>query len=475
MDGGNRTNFIIQQLLEDGKLSKITNDMLTKALGYENYEILEIFLKYTEFDKTILTALCQKTSNSANSIIELVLNHKIELEESMLISLLNNGKEELASLFIQMGCPVGNEALNAACYAKSKKVVSQVLQCHVDPTREAFNSMFQLTGYYNSSGFAIDANKIAEIVDLLVEAGYQPDYDDVLTALKCHCFINGIERFNIEFTSDFIVECTKQGFYPYPNINVKPTIECLRIECKRVNNLANIKKLVKQGLKPDIECLRNACDSNSNVPTVRYLLEEHKIKPDIECIKKIAGHIRCPNLNIVLQHWNDSKIDTVIPLISSEEVTEESEPIVVNNDKPSEPLNIDNKATELAKLAAELKLDDEFKCFDIDTDNSSKKHDELSPKELKMVTFTIPAKTPTDHKAKMKIKPTIRKLFKIKETNVSFLELRKHITSYITTNGLYNKENSLIRLDSPICKALKINQGYLNFNELDGLVSQAYK
>jgi len=481
MDGSTKTNYIIGKLLEVGKLTTITIDMITKGLATENYELLEMFLNRVEFSKSILGELCKRSSNSVDRLIGLILDHKVELEEEMLINLIRNNKEELASCFIQMGCPVGSSSLNVACLEKSKKIVSQILQCHIEPTKEAFNSLFYSTGHYQFGAYAPNANEVAEIIDLLVEAGYQPDYNDVVTALKCHCYINRIERFNIEFTSDFILECTKEAFYPYPDINAKPTIECLRIECGRINNMKNIKKLVKLGLKPDIECLRNACNSNSNVPAVRYLLEEHKIKPDIECIKKIEGHVRCPNLTIILKHWVTSEVESPIPIPSKTEATNvpieepkpeeiKEEPIVV-----TEPPTANNKTSELAKLAAELKLDDEFKCFDIDTNDTIIKQAETSITELKVINLTVPEKTPSNHKTKTKIKPTIRKLLKIKDTTVSFLELRKHMTSYITTNGLYDKDTSLIRLDLSMCKALKINQGYLKFDELDTLVSQVYR
>jgi len=148
-----------------------------------------------------------------------------------------------------------------------------------------------------------------------------------------------------------------------------------------------------------------------------------------------------------------------------------------------------NKKTDLEKLASDLGLDDEFDDFDIDINGSNLKKEsntdvfqkinivEDSNKEKNMVTLTTPEKTPKNKRTKIKIETNITKLFKIKKTDgISFLDLRKHVMSYVINNKLHDKtDKSLIRLDEKICKTLSLEEGYIKFDDLDKLVSQAYK
>lgn len=104
---------------------------------------------------------------------------------------------------------------------------------------------------------------------------------DIYKLLEKGCYINNIDRFDIKFDNKFIEKCTMIGYYPYQNIYIKPTMQCLYIECKKCNNVQNIKKLISTGLKPDIKWLIEACDNISNIQNIKYLIETHKITPSM--------------------------------------------------------------------------------------------------------------------------------------------------------------------------------------------------
>ena len=78
----------------------------------------------------------------------------------------------------------------------------------------------------------------------MVSFGYVLTYDDVFNALIRGCYVNNISRFNIKLDSRFLEACTQLSYYPYNDIDIKPTMECLYIESKRVSNIQNMKKLI---------------------------------------------------------------------------------------------------------------------------------------------------------------------------------------------------------------------------------------
>lgn len=333
---------LVRYLLENNKLL-ITDKIIDSAIENYLFEIVKIFVSKKEFNNSSINKLCIRAgpTGEANDILKSILNHKVELEEDMLINLIKNNNENMASEFIKLGCPVSKLSLYAACESLSKNIILQIIKFdNINPDKISYESLFtshKNPNAYKKNGMCVDAPLIAEIIDILVDNGYTIKYEDVLLALKNRCYINAIERFDINFTSDFIDECAVQSYYPYDNINLKPTMESLYIECSKINNLPIIKKLVKLGLKPDIVCLRNACKSRSNRPIIKYLIETHKLTPDIECIKNISEYITCPNLSLILNYWD-----------------KKDEPIVKDKSKKSKKLLFDN--SDLNELVEELGL-----------------------------------------------------------------------------------------------------------------------
>ena len=344
----NTSTTLLKYLLENNKLS-ITDKIIDSAIENGLFEVLKLFLSKKEFNSSSINKLCSKAgpTGEANSILNSILNHKIELEEDMLIILIKNKNEDMASEFIKLGCPVTKLSLDAACESLSKNIILQIIKFdNIIPDKISYDSLFTFFDRpytYKKNGMCVDAPLIAEIIDILVDNGYIIKYDDVLLALKNRCYINAIERFNINFTSDFIDECANQSYYPYDNINLKPTMESLYIECSKINNLPTIKKLVKSGLKPDIVCLRNACNSRSNKPIIKYLMETHKLTPDIECIKNISKNIKCPNLDLILNYWdkNEEPVDKDKLSKSKKSLFD------ISDDKQYNNLDLNNLAEEL--------------------------------------------------------------------------------------------------------------------------------
>ncbi len=503
--GGNLVLQLFQNLIKRGV--KIPNSVLNEAISSKGWDLIKLFVNHIEADSKCLELLCNENSN-VNSIIEIVINQKIQLTEQALINAINNGKDRVAKLLIQMGCNISENALIVACKNLNKPMALHLLDCRIEPTRDVYRAIIDASSSVYGRNFAGNCEQIAEFIDIIVSFGYKPDYEDVLYALEYKCYINDIERFNIKFKDDFMEKCSEYQCYPYSNIRIKPTLKCLQIECKRTNNLTIIRKLVKGGLKPNIVCLRDACNSSSNVPTIRYLIDKHKLKPDIECIKNIAKYCGNNNLNIILEKWNDDKNNTSNSSSShhtsnsnhlnnsNHSNSSSSSESLANNELITPTTSIPKPIkikTKMELLADELDLGEEFSNFNINPNGANLKNIRLENikivdkeeenieenEEPKIVSLEMPENVPKNKRTKRKFDDKYLRLLNItKQKELSFLDLRKYLIDYIKDNDLYDKDidkRVLIKLNKDMCQLLNIDGGNrIQFNDLDKLVGQFY-
>jgi hypothetical protein len=543
---------IIKKYLENG--ARISDQQFKNMCTAKKYNVIDLMMDYYEINKSSMIMLTSLNSCNIDTIIRKTFNQKIDFDEQMLENLLRNRNYDLAKDIIKLGCPISQTCLKIACSKLNIDCVEQILQFKIKPNSLMFNTtimayeydeqqndndLYRRQRYKDRAATAAriaksNPIKIATIIDMLVNAGYKITYDNVIFALKKKCYINNINRFNIKFTSEFIEKCIEFDYYPYPELKIKPDIKCLRLECKKLNKIANIKKIVKQGIEPDIGCLQDACTAHNNVQTIAYLIDTHGIKPDILCLQNITKYLYNANLNLVLKHVsinNDEKqvsvlygnvAKTVVPNTyeddeedekDSDKIGEESEessytdksevvvkPAKTMSSKKEEiPSPKDYKSdkckqkpkTNLEKLADDLGLADDFNDFNIDINGSNikeKKQQVVNVIEDTLVKPTIETNLkiielvkPTDSviknpRNKVKVDNTIIKLFNIKNNMMSFIQLRKMLLEYISKNDLYYVKDKIkfIKPNKLMNQALNLDQGLLKVTDLDILVHHIY-
>ncbi len=288
-------------------VKEIPVSVFEAGIKVRNYDTLSIIVDYTKTTSKCIEELCLYSKSDytiISGIIDRIFLQKIPITTIALNNAIKSGSIELAVSFLQKGVQPDNRSLVNACGTRDEKLIGMLLLCKLTPTKECFEALIP----YNSS-YSSEANKVANIIDSLIQHGYSITYEDVMFALEKRQHINNIRRFNIKFDNKIIEKCAKLGYYPYSekDIGVKPTIECLRIECGKTGNIKTIKSLISSGLKPDIQCLRNACAVRSNITNIRFLIEKHGLKVDIECLKNMASTIGNKSLSYMLENVDFSQ------------------------------------------------------------------------------------------------------------------------------------------------------------------------
>lgn len=485
----------------------IPPDILNTAIQAKNSNLTDYLIRCIPTTTEILEQICEYLPDCTSGI-KYILEQKITPTTKALNALLKNKHSHDVEMMFKLGATFDESSLEVACSIRHEAYIKKILELKIVPDKKCYNAVFtNVRKNYYSNKVSYDAQIVANIIDILVVHGYKPDYDDAVTALKHGCYINDVKRFGIEFDSDFLEKCTEEEYYPYPDLNIKPTIKCLRIECGRGTNLKAIKQLVGYGIKPDIECLRNACKHKSNKTVIQYLVNTHGLKPDLRCLKNNAHYIGNVTLTYLLEN-----MDIV------EDKDKDKDNVMEEKDGPE-------KIKEASYVKTDVSVEDESKDFPFENSNSSeeeeppklititeekpaakpvakpkakpkakprrtKKHnievvDDLAQNGHKSVaksiskdTLEIPSDVPKNKRIKNKVNADILKIFSQKSgTKLSFLDLRKLMLGYITENNLIDKENkTLIKPDTKLCKVLKINKGKtVEFSKIDSLVSQCYK
>ena len=128
--------------------------------------------------------------------------------------------------------------LQYACILKDKDIIEKILSQKIIPNQACYDGL--ISGYHWQKP-AEDVIQIAELIDIMILYGYQLTTDDVHNAVKKGYYINNINRFNFKFDDKLIEECYASNYFPYPDLNLKPSMECLRMECHKTSNMPKIK------------------------------------------------------------------------------------------------------------------------------------------------------------------------------------------------------------------------------------------
>ncbi|ARF09695.1 SWIB/MDM2 domain protein [Indivirus ILV1] len=460
-------------------IKEIPVDIFEYGIRVRNFYVLSLIVDFTKGTSKCIEDLCKhgtKNDTLILNIIDKLFLQKITITLTALNNAVKSGLIDIAISFVQKGIHPDNTTLVSACRLRDERLIKILLACNLTPTKECFESLI----YYHPS--SSEANKIASIIDLLIQCGYKITYNDIIFSLEKRQYVNNISSFDIKFDNKIIEKCASLSYYPYSekDIKVKPTIECLRIECQKPGNIKNIKMLINSGLKPDIQCLRNACSVKNNTQGIRLLVDKYGLKIDLECLKLMASAIGNKQLsymleNIDLQQESNKDVSKIKKVeFSDEEINNESEEI--NNeiniginkkdiDEIAKPINGDcQKAEELKKHISSDKKPDIPSNKSIDVH----KIQPLSENEIKLI----------DHRKKYGLLPEGIQIFNVKKTTkMTVIEIRNLLTKYIVDNNLIDKNNkAYINLNDDLIKILKTEKNKcIEFIDLDNLVNKLIK
>lgn len=374
--------------------------------------------------------------------------------------------------------------LDLACSTKQALLIEEILKFKILPDTNTFNSLIG-TSYlsYGKYKGSTDVKFIASIIDLLIQYGLIIDIDHVYSAMKKGCIINDINRFNLNFDNKYIELCTELDFYPYPNINISPTMKCLHYECKKPSNVAKIKKLIKSGLKPDITCLRLACDTRSNVGNIKFLIVDCGIKPDLECLKNIIKHNSNASVNIVLDHYERAIKNTNntadSAALKNNLITEKKKDVSEDEDEDSYSLDeSDNSESEESKefsfeSSKNISDDSNEKCED-DKNNKTSENETKVEQEKKLYDILEVKEKIIFDKKTLEINDIGIKVLNLnKNKKYTILTIRKELINYINKNNLIdNEKKNLIYLDDNLSKIVKVSKPgkYIDFTNIDHII-----
>lgn len=303
---------ILQKLID--RKVEINADVLYYVLKSECISTLtqtrDFLLKHVQLDTKCLEELCLY---GYFECIMGICNQKVKATTKTLENLLtyysgskyrnaNYSTEAIMNymtILFRYGANADLNCLKITCKMRHIKIIEKILSFKIIPDKECFNILVKET-------YPKDEKIVASIIDMLINSGYTLTLDDVTKALKNGYYVNNIHRFNFTFDDKFSEICYKTNYFPYKDIELKPTMECLRAECRKARNIKRLKELVGKGLNPDLECLRDACKIPGNFTNINYLVTECNIKPDIECIKNVAKSLRNPSLELLFTEYDMS-------------------------------------------------------------------------------------------------------------------------------------------------------------------------
>ena len=419
-------------------------EIFTKIINNKSYRndlfsLMELFATHKNYKCTInhLYNVCEK--GFFEIVKKIIFKNDFNLNIKCLELACKNNSMELINFFIKKGLYPNNKCLINICGTVNSKLILLILNHRIIPTNACIVSLFESSKTKNSYYYNTNSD-YQKIINLLVDYGYNPSYDDVIYLITKKCKIKDIHRFNIALDSNMLETCYKYNYHPY-KINVNPTINCLREECLKTNNIKSIKEIIKKCVEPDIKCLRNACKNKTNITAVQYLIE-YGIKPDLECLKNISLFFNQNTTMVYLINElikiNNDKIDACTQYSTEDIKTKENILIITKyKEKNKEPIKINKKKEET---------------------NSLKIH-KFKKKKIK---YNI--------KDTIKNNENVKLFFNLKDEFISLLKLKELFIKYIIENKLINKKKkNYIKIDKKMKKILNIKgkNKYFQFENFD--------
>ena len=395
------------------------NSLINHPTKIKSFEHILMNLKIDDFLKLLLKINKSISSNIENIIIKYINKNSKELKPDMnnniCLEIINNfiGKPQIIKNIYQLisksiSFDLKKDIFNKSLCLLDKELIFLLLENKdIIPNSDTINKLVEKC-YPNING-SRDANKVAEIIDLLCEYNLKIDKNIILKLLNHGCYVNNIEKHNIEIDQQILKKCSDISYYPY-KFNIIPDITILIQECSKSDNLITIKKLKEYGGNYNIDCLIEACKLKKNSKVIKFLINECNIKINEVCIKVYQETYHLDGLDIIMKNYSDNK----------------SEKIEIK-----ESIHIDEKYT--MKIIPNNTID-------------------------------------LDENKEYTIKDRIKKFLNIKKNKIKYIDLFQLMLKYIIDNNLII--GNYFVLNNKLSKFIKLNSCTLiNINEIKNILT----
>lgn len=227
------------------------------------------------FDKITCPKSIFIGKNLPNLITKILTNENDD--ETIIMEIFNTDDLEVFKQYVEL---TNNEIdisdLETACCNKSIKIVKYILSNKIIPTKECLDNVL-----WDNNFKSIEEQQ--ELVNLLIEHGYTPTYEDIIELTKQKIEVNKFDEFDFskQDNGELLKICIEQKFTPKYYSKLKSGGTELKIDENL--SLTDLKKYLKKGIKLNINNLRDAC-KYCNDKVVNYMFDLG-LKPDLDCLK----------------------------------------------------------------------------------------------------------------------------------------------------------------------------------------------
>lgn len=497
---------------------------------YYLHNLKAIFEKYDvfEYDMRVLEIASQ---HNFKVFLTRAINNKYVFNDECINNIIKNDNVDLYKITINDIFPMSENSLFTACKYGSVNIIKHLLDSKIEPTKRCMTESIMYTNMYtNIPDYTTRKNVVTNntnktMINMLKSYGYVITYDDVILATEKKIVIDDFESLGIKLDVKFLELCTELSFYPYKTTELKPNQVCLEKECKKSGNISAIKKLITQGVEPTQKCIQHACAFKNNLQTISYLVSKGLII-DKQCFKSICTTLCNNTLTFVVDEFfknlenqknledqkiiDDKKLKNTMTTVDKN-VTNKQNTNTINNimQATNEPLDSDdevlikkssktkkslkdakddtkdgqktikklkkskttNASDEKPKSSKKKKLlKEDSENSDVDITNTNTKTDT----KIIVNTFVLPPEN-YNYRVDREIDSDVIKLLSLKPKSThSFLAIRKHLLTYLTTNKLIKDDT--IKLNKELSNLIKKSESdVLNLTDIEKITYSLVK
>ena len=345
----NQNLKIVEHIINNYKL---TDGILIDLILRSNSEIQHLFFeKYKYIDKKLFNHIINILNyyNDIGNLYDILIEYSIKVYDEDNINILfdyGNKRKDinvLNKLLDSKFKPPVNKFFVLIGYLKKKddpiniikkcvlngiQIKKNFIDLYVDYIcknvnyYERIDSFYDIIIYFYDNGATdinifnilncidkIDKKIIENTINYIIENNYDVTKKDFLLLCKHNIQVKNIKKIQNYLDDTDIQALIFNSDLTYP-VKIKFTLDILKTECKKKNNLKKIQQVCKS-IIPDELCLEYACSVPNNNTVIKYLHEIHKIPFNDICIINFASTVKQNQLlrYILTKYKKDNNID----------------------------------------------------------------------------------------------------------------------------------------------------------------------
>ena len=312
-DKFNQSDYVINKIIESQNCELFLLFIGTIDFTIDNVNKLLNLLKcarYTEEKINMYDSIIEKCINSNNNeLMQCALNYIIDedLSESQLEKLLDLKLKPSDDKFLKLLVNIINYTeylniikkciLNGIVVEKNliKKFLNYIIHTKNISNFYGTNNFSDICIYFYDNGstdFTIDdiikcSNKIQicnieKFLNHIIDNNYNITKEEFKLLCSNKIFIKN-KKMVEKFLDDQDIKEIIYNFNLNYKINLEYTLNMLKNECKKRNNIIKIKEILKT-IKPDQECLEIACKIQNNMSVIKLIHNDYNIPFNEKCI-----------------------------------------------------------------------------------------------------------------------------------------------------------------------------------------------